>query len=143
MGTATWRAMGRPRRLPPKRLERVRLSGWIDRIDAPLLPNGDIEGRFTGAKGLQSRASPVFSCRGRRERAGDVSLIQSGAGLNKPDIHDEAVAILQRPIERVVIHRSEAGPDIEFVGEIVRLVEARRRRRQQKSRLERGGGVVL
>ncbi|MCC2666068.1 MAG: hypothetical protein K0S35_3990, partial [Geminicoccaceae bacterium] len=40
-----------------------------------------------------------------------------------PGLRDEALGILRGLIERVVVHPGEDGPQIELVGEIVRMVE--------------------
>ena len=43
--------------------------------------------------------------------------------LADPAIRDEAFGILRGLIERVVVHPGDDGPQIELVGEIVRMVE--------------------
>jgi len=43
--------------------------------------------------------------------------------LADPAIRDEAFEILRGLIERVVVHPGDDGPQIELVGEIVRMVE--------------------
>jgi hypothetical protein len=43
--------------------------------------------------------------------------------LADPAIRDEAFGVLRGLIERVVVHPGEDGPQIELVGEIVRMVE--------------------
>ena len=43
--------------------------------------------------------------------------------LADPAIRDEALGLLRGLIERVVVHPGEDGPQIELVGEIVRMVE--------------------
>ena len=43
--------------------------------------------------------------------------------LANPSLRDEAMSILRGLIERVVLHPSEVGFEIELVGEIVRMVE--------------------
>jgi hypothetical protein len=40
-----------------------------------------------------------------------------------PGLRDDALDILRGLIERVVVHPGDAGPQIELVGEIVRMVE--------------------
>jgi site-specific DNA recombinase len=43
--------------------------------------------------------------------------------LAKPEDRDEAIAMLRRLIERVVVRQAEEGLQIELVGEIVWLIE--------------------
>jgi site-specific DNA recombinase len=43
--------------------------------------------------------------------------------LTDPALRDEALGILRGLIERVVVHPGDDGPQIELVGEIVRMVE--------------------
>jgi len=43
--------------------------------------------------------------------------------LTDPGLRDEALAILRGLIERVVVHPGDEGPQIELVGEIVRMIE--------------------
>ena len=49
--------------------------------------------------------------------------VQLQEALGKPEDRDEAITMLRRLIERVVVHAADEGLQIELVGEIVRLIE--------------------